>query len=1605
MSMNRALLTTCAACLLFLLGGRKAWAISPDRLLDQYRSDVWVYKDGLPRSRVFTMAQTPDGYLWLGTGQGLMRFDGVRFARTAFDNQDPNSPSNAAQSGIYSLSVSPSGELWAGTDGHGFGAVRGGRYTRFATGPEDAQWSRNFACCWTRDGLLLAGGHHSTRVGVLYFVRQGRLVNEVVWPNGVLQGVVEDRAGDLWCAVNRVGLVQLDHNGRVKRTLGRREGLPALEFTCLCCDSAGDLWLGTVKDGLCRYRNGVLTTFHAPQELPVDDITCLCPTREGALWVGTSHGLARCYRDAWQIFRSVGGQEAAEIDGLCEDHEGSLWVSTRGGLIRYCDTKLIPVHKTGGVPSTPTCITIGPDGRCWAGTRDGGVVTPDPNGQISPLLGAGQGLPSNHLVSLCATPDGALWMSMGDKLVRSLQDVVTVFPIHTQLRFIRPDPQGDLVGLDRKHTLWRFRQGQAIAHYSIEGTGFAFCCQVDHTGRVWIGTDNGLYSFQDGRLYPVEGWPRGRNALCLAFSSDEKTLWVGTDLGLVRYSEGRIRLYGTEEGLPTNGSHLLALDRFGTLWQSTDGGVVSIRMQDLDAFDQGRIRTIPSQRYTQEDGFSDADVSDEAIRLPDGRLVFAYHTGFLYIDPANLPRNAVPPSVAIQEVKANGKSLSPMGTVGVSPGEGALEVHFAAMSFVAPEKVRFRYRLEGHDPAWKETATERAAYYTDLRPGTYTFRVIACNNDGVWNSRGQTLTVTLLPHFWQTLWFRLFCGLLALALLAVAYRWRLRQMVERTERLEAQNREMNLLNTELQRLNELKDEFLANTSHELRTPLNGMIGIAESMLDGSVGPLSAEQQVNMTLLSHSGKRLANLVNDILDFSRLRHRELHLHRKPVNLRALVEMTLQLDRVLLGNKELQLINEVPTTLPPVHADENRLQQILHNLVGNAIKFTAAGTVRVTAAIVEEQGKPEQSWVAVSIADTGIGIPEDKRERVFESFEQVEGSARRQYGGTGLGLAITKSLVELHGGQIQVESIVGEGSVLTFTLPVSTRELQEGTAPILESAAFARNSLPSPALPPGSLSESAEEIATGGVTPHVLVVDDEPVNLQVIKNFLRLERYHLTLASDGQEAMRLLESGLQPDILLLDVMMPKMTGYEVVQAIRKTMLADRLPIILLSARNQPEDIVMGLEVGANDYLTKPIGKEELVARIHTHLQIRQAIDARQKLESELAIAAQIQRAMVPPIDGESDSKGRYEIAGLFQPARMVGGDLYDLFLLGEDRLGLFIGDVADKGVPAALLMARTVTLIRLLARQSATAAEILGAVNHELCQNNEECQFVTLFCGILNLKSGRFDYAGAGHDAPLLVRDRTVKGLPLETGSAVGLDAEAVFPAQECLLQAGDVLALFTDGITEAMNSQGDLFTEERLTQALLDCPSADPAQVVFHLQEAHRRFVQEAPQSDDLTLLAMRYLMPPDEQNTPDVFARTLQSTVGEIEPIKQELAAFLEAHQLSEKAVEDSLLIVEEVLVNIIQHGCAGEPAHTITLRIDRTSELLRMIFEDMGRPFDPLTDLPAEEVAEEADLRVSGGYGFHLVRALTERMEYRRRDGRNILTLFLSPLSPPGRSA
>ena len=432
-------------------------------------------------------------------------------------------------------------------------------------------------------------------------------------------------------------------------------------------------------------------------------------------------------------------------------------------------------------------------------------------------------------------------------------------------------------------------------------------------------------------------------------------------------------------------------------------------------------------------------------------------------------------------------------------------------------------------------------------------------------------------------------------------------------------------NEKLKHLDKLKDEFLANTSHELRTPLNGIMGIAESLLGGSGGNLPAPVQDKLKTVYTSGKRLSHLIDDILDFSKMKSGAMKLEQTPVDLRVAVDMVFELVQPRTDAKGIDLIKDLDPDLGMVMADENRLQQILINLVGNAVKFTTKGSIKVSA-------KMEVNQIVVGVHDTGMGIPAADQARIFQSFQQVDGTASRTHGGTGLGLAISKRLVELQGGSIWVNSEPEQGTTFFFTLKPAHSSFSADAR--IDSGDRVRKSAP---VDSASVPSTVVPGKTSPSEFHILIVDDEPVNRNILQDHLSWENQRVTQAEDGKRALEILAEDPTIDLILLDIMMPGMSGVEVCRQLRKSRSAAELPIIFLTAKTQLEDLVHGFNSGANDYLTKPFTKQELVARVTTQLHLRQANRRLEHLVAERTIQLKTRNDELERLDSVVEALNR--------------------------------------------------------------------------------------------------------------------------------------------------------------------------------------------------------------------------------------------------------------------------------------------------------------------------------------------------------------------------------
>ena len=402
-------------------------------------------------------------------------------------------------------------------------------------------------------------------------------------------------------------------------------------------------------------------------------------------------------------------------------------------------------------------------------------------------------------------------------------------------------------------------------------------------------------------------------------------------------------------------------------------------------------------------------------------------------------------------------------------------------------------------------------------------------------------------------------------------------------------------------------------------------------------------------------------------------------------------------------------------------------------------------------------------------------------------------------------------------------------------------------------------------------------GSAKPVVMIVDDAPENLTIMNGLLK-DAYRTKVANSGERALKLAAAQPKPDLVLLDIMMPEMDGYEVCRRLKADAATREIPVIFLTAKTQVEDEKQGFEVGCVDYITKPISPPIVLARVRTHLALKAAADflrdkndylaaevarrvreleaetrARQKLETELDIARRIQMDMLP--DGGSRNPELYDLAARMVPARAVGGDLYDHFHLGG-KLYFLVGDVSGKGVPAALFMVRAKTLFATVARHEIDLGGVLAEVNRGLCADNEAAMFATLLAGTIDLDTGELRCAVGGHEPPILIpaSGEAARIVPVDGGPALGLHPEAAFPTIPCTLQPGDALVLYTDGVTEAEAEQGGFFTGERLLELFSDARKISAAAIADRVLGAVREFAGKAPQSDDITVLALRYRPP-------------------------------------------------------------------------------------------------------------------------------------------------------
>ncbi len=757
---------------------------------------VWKTVNGLPHNNVTAILQTRDGYIWVGTEGGLSRFNGFEFTTYSTENTP------ALRSNDFSaLAETRDGSLWLGTVGGGLVRFRNGEFTPFTTknglasdsvtslledregtlwiGTEGGGVSRlrdgRFQSFTPREGLaslMVLAIVQDARGGVWFGTDAGishwdgnrfrNYTSEQGWPQDI-RALLWDRAGRLWAGTTGAGLIraELETDGSLRLTkISPARGLPNNPIYCLREDSEGTLWVGMLRAGVGRLKDGVFSTFTKVDGLSSNDVFSLWEDREGNMWAGTiGGGLNRLSEPTVSVLGDAAGLTKPAVLGLFQDREGAFWLgSNGGGVTRYKNGVLTNFSTDQGLPN-PLVFSIAQDraGDIWLGTRRG--LSQLHNGRVVRNYTTQDGLPN---------------------------DVV---------RVVYSDRQGQ-IWIGTRGGLAHWKDGRFVVYTKRDGlpADFVISLEEGKDGRLWVGTHGGgLACLRQGQ-FTRYGVAQGlSNSVVFGIHEDASgDLWVATNGGgLNRLRNGRFDVFRAQDGLLDDSIFSILEDRAGRLWMSSNRGIFRVERQRLEDFVAGRTRSIPTRTFTENEGMESRECNGgfqpAGWIAQNGELWFPTVLGAVHIDPAQLSRRSVVPPVLVESASIDGHLAATGHTLEVGPGPGRLEFHYVALTYRAPERVRYRYRLEGFETNWVEARARREAYYTNIPPGQYRFTVSAATDDGLWNTTAASIPFRIQPYFYQTHWFSGLCVLLVIAASwGVHLYWRRRWRMQELERAVAE---------------------------------------------------------------------------------------------------------------------------------------------------------------------------------------------------------------------------------------------------------------------------------------------------------------------------------------------------------------------------------------------------------------------------------------------------------------------------------------------------------------------------------------------------------------------------------------------------------------------------------------------------------------------------------------------------------------------------------------------------------------------------------------------------------------------------------------------------
>jgi signal transduction histidine kinase/ligand-binding sensor domain-containing protein/DNA-binding response OmpR family regulator len=1119
----------------------------------------------IPDGTISDIKKDSKGNFWfIHTSQGLFKYN-VETKKTTPFYHNPLDTTSLASNQISTISEDPFGNIWVVHNNGVFEKLDGKTltvtYRNYYLNKLYNQKVFDYRLTVDSDGdvwLYLADNNQ----GIFYFNSAERSISrinrnsqELKLNSDIVKGIEQDSKGLLWVAADHGGINLIDKKNLTAQYIlndaDDQRSLSSNGVNVLYKDDEAIMWVGTSKEGISYYNENIIRfglyrrKSSDASSLPFNDVNNIEEDRNGNLWLGTNGGGLIYFNRKTNEFtqylhdpKNASSLSNNVIVSLYLDRSDKLWIGTYYGGLNCYDGKKFIRYKHD--PLNPKSIS---DDSVWEIFEDS---------------------------------SGNLWIG-------TLKQGVDVFHAERQ---------------EFSH----YRVGEPNSIHS----GYISAFMEDSKGNIWIGTGYGI-DVLDKRsnrfihyLNENDNPKSISNNSILSFLEDSRGLiWVGTQggLNLFDHTNSTFKVYSQEDGLLHNSVLTIEESDDGNLWVSTPHGITNIRVSY-----KPDVRSVSLQfkNYNESDGLQGRQFNENAsLKTITGELVFGGTNGFNIFHPKKIKINPIKPLVKLSDFqifnKSVGigesidgriilsKSITETKEITLQYNDNVFSIEFVALNFFHPEKSEYKYKLDGFDKDWLMTNDgQRKVTYTNLDPGTYTFHVQASNSDGVWNEEGAKLKISILPPFWKSdaafiIYIALILGALLLSRQMILARERMKYKIEK-ERQEAQ---------QLHELDMMKIKFITNVSHEFRTPLTLIITPLEKMLK-NVG--DQEQKKQYLMIHRNARRLLNLVNQLLDFRRLEVQEVKLNESEGDIVTFVKEAAHSFTDLSEKKHIEFSFHSDIRSLETKFDKDKLEKILFNLLSNAFKFTPSqGRVEVNMNLLEKS-EERTKWVAIRVKDSGIGIPADKLDKIFDRFFQNELPASMVNQGSGIGLSITKEFVKLHGGIITVESEVNVGSCFTVLIPVVEIHVESAHIDIekvIESIERESDEL-------SNIAQSAYK------KPILLLVEDNEDFRFYLKDNLK-SIYQIIEAQNGKEG---LEQALKylPDLIVSDIMMPEMDGIELCKKVKSDRTISHTPVILLTARTNEEQKMEGFEIGADDYITKPFNFDILQSRIKNLIHQRE-------------------------------------------------------------------------------------------------------------------------------------------------------------------------------------------------------------------------------------------------------------------------------------------------------------------------------------------------------------------------------------------------------------------